>query len=78
MNTDALRLILERFTAVQTVDRSRMGGKNKGNAAINIKFVKTKEKSKVLMCHIVAAAMHLSTQKRMLASILVKTLKKEM
>ena len=39
--------------------------------------MKTKERQKVLMCHIIALSVHLSQFKRIKASVLARTLKKE-
>jgi hypothetical protein len=43
----------------------------------NIKFVKSKPKEKLLMCHIIALAITLSNQQRMKASVIARALKKE-
>jgi len=42
-----------------------------------MKFVKTKERQKILICHIIAISLHLSSFKRLRASIFARTLKKE-
>jgi hypothetical protein len=47
------------------------------NDKSDIKFVKTKERSKLLMCHIIGITMHLAWYNRIRASILGRALKKE-
>ena len=43
----------------------------------DIKFVKTKELQKVLVCHIIGIAVHLAYNNRLKATVLAKTLKKD-
>mgnify|MGYP003893906953 CR=1 FL=1 len=47
------------------------------SAPQDIRFVKTKDKQKVLMCHIIAISLHLSSFKRLRASIFARVLKKD-
>lgn len=65
---------------MQTVNKQDLNRKRPAPATdipMDIKFVKTKEKQKVIICHIIAVSMHLSTNKRLRASVFAKTLKKE-
>jgi len=43
----------------------------------DVKFVKTKELQKVLVCHIIGIAVHLAQNNRLKAAVLAKTLKKD-
>ena len=43
----------------------------------DVKFVKTKELQQVLVCHIIGIAVHLAQNKRLKATVLAKTLKKD-
>lgn len=43
----------------------------------DFKFVKTRELQKVLICNIIGVAIHLATNNRLWASVIAKTLKKE-
>lgn len=43
----------------------------------DVKFVKTKELQKLLVCHIVGIAVHLAQNNRLKAAVLAKTLKKD-
>ena len=42
----------------------------------DIKFVKTKQLNKLLMCHILAVSVHLAQNRRLKGSVMAKTLKK--
>ena len=79
LDVEAVRAILEKFTDLQHVNKNEMGhSKHKQQSeAVDVKFVKTKDKQKTLLSFIIAAAMHLSNHKRMRASVFAKTLKKE-
>ena len=43
----------------------------------DVKFVKTKELQQVLVCHIIGIAVHLAQNNRLKATVLAKTLKKD-
>lgn len=43
----------------------------------DVKFVKTKELQKVLVCHIIGIAVHLAQNNRLKAAVMAKTLKKD-
>ena len=43
----------------------------------DVKFVKTKDLQKVLLCNIIGVSVHLAWNQRLRASVLAKTLKKE-
>ena len=87
LNIDAVRAILEKFAEVQEVNQ---GEANRGRppqrkhslaeqdpgSGPDIKFVKTKELQKVLICNIIGVAVQLASNNRLRASVLAKTLKK--
>lgn len=82
LDVEAIRAILEKFTDIQSVNMNDLRKKkgpnhSAGDKPVTIKFVKTKEKQKILLCYIIAASMHISTYKRLRAQIFARTLKME-
>ena len=84
MSIEALRLILERFGQKQELTNKDMTNKKGQNqfedhsAKLNdIKFVKTKDLQKVLMCNIIAVSIYLAQFNRIRGSVLARTLKKD-
>jgi hypothetical protein len=77
-----VRGILEKFTEVQETARGEPSRKPRGQQSqedevqSDVKFVKTKELQKILICNIIGVAVHLATNQRLWASVIAKTLKK--
>lgn len=76
LDVEAVRAIVEKFCDLQHIPKNEFKQKQQSQP-VDVKFVKTKDKQKTLLAHIIAAAMHLSSNKRMRASVFSKTLKKE-
>lgn len=80
LDIEAVRGILEKFTEVQEINRGEMRGAKRGEPEgeiPDVKFVKTKDLQKVLLCNIIGVSVHLAWNQRLRASVLAKTLKKE-
>jgi len=81
LDIDAVRAILEKFTEVQEINRGEIRNK-RGNQdqeldLPDVKFVKTKDLQKLLLCNIIGVSVYLAFNQRIRASVLARTLKKE-
>lgn len=52
-------------------------GKEQIDDLPDVKFVKTQDLQKILLCNIIGVSVHLAWNQRLRASVLAKTLKKE-
>lgn len=80
LDVEAVRGILEKFTEVQEINKADMRGGKRGESIgelPDVKFVKTKDLEKILLCNIIGVSVHLAWNQRLRASVLAKTLKKE-
>uniref|UniRef100_A0A7S3IPU6 Uncharacterized protein n=1 Tax=Strombidium inclinatum TaxID=197538 RepID=A0A7S3IPU6_9SPIT len=86
LNQQALTAILEKFTDVQDPNaeddkkqkRRRTPATPEGTEfQPEVKYVKTKEHQRMIMCHIVGVAIHLAQNNQIWGSVLARTLKKD-
>ena len=80
LDIEAVRGILEKFTEVQEINRGEIRnkrGQTQEEEIPDVKFVKTKDLQRQLLCNIIGVSVYLSMNQRIRASVLAKTLKKE-